>query len=83
MEQEGRYSGFSAQNVQSVIPEAVGQNSNGYLTLSDRPIIGALVNAIKALNTKNETLEEENQSLKATLETFIKRVEKLEEIIKN
>ena len=71
LEQEGYYSGFSAQNVQGVIPEAVGQDQKGYLTLSDRPIIAAMVNAIKALEAKNKVLE-------AALEALMKRVEALE-----
>jgi hypothetical protein len=41
------YSGFVAQNVFDAIPEAVGHDRNGYLTLSDRPLIAATVNAIK------------------------------------
>lgn len=41
------YSGFSAQNMQGAIPEAVGHNSDGMLTLQDRPILAALVNSIK------------------------------------
>lgn len=49
------YAGFSAQNVQLSIPEAVGQDSNGMLTLSDRPILATLVNAIKELNTTVNT----------------------------
>ncbi len=40
------YAGFSAQNVREVIPEAVDVNADGYLTLSDRPIIASLVNAV-------------------------------------
>lgn len=43
------YAGFSAQNVQAALPEAVGVGSNGYLTLQDRPILAALVNAINSL----------------------------------
>jgi hypothetical protein len=43
------YAGFSAQNVQAAIPEAVGQDGHGYLTLQDRPLIAAAVNAIKSL----------------------------------
>lgn len=31
------YAGFSAQNVQAAIPEAVGQGKDGFLTLQDRP----------------------------------------------
>ena len=68
LDQEHVYTGFSAQNVQSVLPEAVGVDERGYLTLNDRPIIGALVNAIKSLSAKNEMLEKENNSLKAALE---------------
>jgi hypothetical protein len=48
----GYYTGFSAQNVQTAIPEAIGTNANGYLSLSDRPILAAVVNAIKELNAK-------------------------------
>ncbi|MGE0236081.1 tail fiber domain-containing protein [Methylocystis sp.] len=43
------YAGFSAQNVQKIIPEAVGESPSGYLSLSDRPILAALVNATKEI----------------------------------
>ena len=43
------YAGFSAQNVQAEIPEAVGVDPNGFLTLSDRPILAAIVNAIQQI----------------------------------
>jgi hypothetical protein len=46
-----QYAGFSAQNVQRAIPEAVGSSTNGYLTLQDRPLIAALVNATKEIGT--------------------------------
>ncbi len=48
------YSGFSAQNVQANIPEAVSTDSRGFLTLADRPILAALVNAVKELAKKIE-----------------------------
>ena len=51
-----QYAGFSAQNIQAAIPEAVGIDPRGYLTLSDRPIIAATVNAIQELNLSVETL---------------------------
>ncbi|MEI6304859.1 MAG: LamG-like jellyroll fold domain-containing protein [Candidatus Taylorbacteria bacterium] len=47
------YAGFSAQNVQASIPEAVGVDSSGMLTLSDRPILAALVNSVKELSAMN------------------------------
>ena len=48
--------GFSAQNIKSVVPEAVGVDANGNLTLLDRPILALLVNAVKELEAKVEAL---------------------------
>jgi hypothetical protein len=53
----GRYAGFIAQDVYEAIPEAVGRGGDGLLTLSDRPILAAVVNAVHALNTRLERLE--------------------------
>ncbi|MEI6478880.1 MAG: tail fiber domain-containing protein, partial [bacterium] len=53
---ENIYAGFSAQNVQNFIPEAVGVSSDGYLTLQDRPILAALVNAIKETSLKMDAM---------------------------
>lgn len=58
LERDHLYGGFIAQDVQKVIPLAVGQMVDGYLTLSDRPILGAVVNAIKTHETRLRTLEE-------------------------
>jgi hypothetical protein len=53
------YTGFSAQNIQESIPEAVGKMANGKLTLQDRPIMATVVNAIKELdNTGGKALQE-------------------------
>jgi len=41
------YAGFYSQNVKEFIPEAVDTDPNGYLSLSDRPILASVVNAIK------------------------------------
>lgn len=51
-----QYAGFSAQNVLAAIPEAVGENKQGYLTLSERPLLAALVNAVKELEAENGAL---------------------------
>lgn len=77
LEQDGTYSGFSAQNIQAAIPEAVGLTPAGYLSLQDRPLIAALVNATKELNVKITSAEaslsnlqlraEQNQILNSTL----------------
>ena len=55
------YAGFSAQQVQTIIPEAIGENANGMLSFSDRPVMAALVNAMKELNAN---LVAELQSLR-------------------
>jgi len=51
--------GLIAQDVQTVIPEAVGSSKDGILTLSDRPLIAALINAVKELSSRIETLEKQ------------------------
>ena len=71
-----QYAGFSAQNVQASIPEAVGRGNDGYLTINDRPMIAASVNAIQELAQENTTIRSENLKLKDT-------VAKLEEQLKS
>ena len=56
------YIGFSAQNVQAVIPEAivgqqVAKDGDVYLGFDDRPVIAALVNAVKKLEARIRVLE--------------------------
>ena len=51
------YAGFSAQNVQDYIPEAIGTNEDGMLSLADRPILAAAVNAINSLSKRVAELE--------------------------
>ncbi len=60
------WAGFGAAQVRESIPEAVhDDNPNGFLSLSDRPIIAALVNAVKELSAKNEALEARLAALEA------------------
>lgn len=56
METAGIYAGFSAQNVQGCIPEAVGRMADGKLTLSDRPLFAVLINAVNELSAQVEAL---------------------------
>ena len=51
------YAGFSAQQVQPLIPEAIGVNGDGMLSFSDRPVMAALVNAVKELSARLAALE--------------------------
>jgi hypothetical protein len=68
-ETSGTYAGFSAQNVQKAIPEAVSTDNRGYLTLSDRPIEAAMVNAIKELKAANDNLKASNENLLRRLDS--------------
>ena len=49
--------GFSAQEVQAIVPEAVFASEDGKLSLSATELIPMLINAIKELNTKVEALK--------------------------
>jgi len=62
------FTGFSAQNVREAIPEAVGTDAKGFLTLSDRPVVATLVNAVKELAEENDLLKTQLQEL-ASLKT--------------
>ena len=84
-DQAALYAGFSAQNVQEFIPEAVGENANGMLSLSDRPIIAALVTAVQEmwdaitgaqadisdLQQENERLQERLRAVEAELDVDV------------
>jgi hypothetical protein len=68
------YAGFSSQNVREAIPEAVGMDKRGFLTLSDRPILASTINAIKEVwqkleeyMTRTERLEERVAELEAQI----------------
>jgi hypothetical protein len=54
------YSGFGAQDVLPYIPDAVGQNPyTGYYSLSDRPIVAALVLAVQEQQREIDKLKAE------------------------
>lgn len=61
------YAGFSAQNVLAHIPEAIGYSPNGMMSLSDRPIIAALVTSVQQLNARIQALEKLLDSQKPAL----------------
>jgi hypothetical protein len=59
--------GFIAQEVQKIFPEAVSENSNGYLDFNMHAVNIALVNAVKELKAENEKLREQNRLIENRL----------------
>jgi Chaperone of endosialidase len=57
--------GFGAQSLQKIIPEAVTQNSNGYLMVNNDPILWTMLNAIKEQQKEIAELKSEVQKLRA------------------
>jgi hypothetical protein len=66
--------GFIAQEVQLIFPEAVSENSSGYLDFNMHPVNVALINAVKELKA-------ENDQLKADYKRLISRIEMLESVL--
>jgi hypothetical protein len=78
---DGEHIGFSAQEVQQIIPEAVSTDDKGYLLVNNDPIMWTMLNAIKEqqghiedqqkrLNEQRGQIlqqEEQNQKLEARL----------------
>ena len=62
---DGEYVGFGAQGARKGIPEAVGKDPRGFLTLQDRPIIATHHNAIVDLSKQLAKLRREVEKLKA------------------
>lgn len=57
--------GFGAQSLQKVVPEAVTENSNGYLMVNNDPILWTMLNAIKEQQKEIEQLKGQVRQLRA------------------
>ena len=62
---QGEYVGFSAQAVREVVPEAVSMSGSGYLQLHSDPLLWTMLNAIKELEARTRT---ENEQLRRQLD---------------
>ena len=62
----GEHIGFSAQEVQKVIPQAVTQNESGYLMVNNDPIMWTMLNAIKEQQQQIVELKRQIRQLRAT-----------------
>jgi len=54
---EPEYGGFGAAQVEPILPLAVAYDAQGVRSLSDRPILGALVHAVQELAARLDSLE--------------------------
>lgn len=59
--------GFIAQEVQGLVPEVVGQNTNGMLSLDYQKLVPVLTKAIQELSTENTQLKSRLDSLEQRL----------------
>lgn len=78
LERDHLYGGFLAQDVQRVMPLAVGVDARGYLTLSDRPITAALVTAVQQHDAQLTAQSAATIAAEAWLANLESRVLKLE-----
>ena len=60
--------GVIAQEIEMVYPELVTTKENGYKAVNYAQMTAVLIEAIKELSAKVESLESENTNLKASLE---------------
>ncbi|MFH1230058.1 MAG: tail fiber domain-containing protein [Planctomycetota bacterium] len=68
----GEHIGIIAQDVQSVIPEAITLNKTGYLQFTADPVLWAMVNAIKEQQTQITTQQKQIEELKKEIEKLKK-----------
>jgi hypothetical protein len=73
---QSRQIGFSAQEVNEVLPEVVSKGEDGYLSMEYSKITPLLVEAIKELKAENDRLKSENEAINS-------RLEKIEALIGN
>jgi hypothetical protein len=64
---EGEHVGFSAQEIEKFIPEAVVKNEKGYLLINNDPILWTMLNAIKEQHAQIVQQTEQNRKLQERL----------------
>lgn len=74
LDSEGEYGGFGALQVEAIMPLAVGRDPQGYRTLADRPILGALVHSVQALYGQDQEVRGLLQALQERMGTMETRL---------
>lgn len=70
------YAGLIAQEVQEVLPEAVREDEDGFLTVDTYPIVAALVEANKAKDRKISELENRLNIMEEKMNIILSKLEK-------
>jgi hypothetical protein len=70
--------GLIAQEVQQVIPDAVSETDEGYLSLNMDPVVMAMLNAIKQQQIQIEKQKNDNEQLRAAIQSLTDRISLLE-----
>lgn len=73
------YVSFAAQNVRPLIPEAVGVDARGYFTLSERPILAALVVGFQEQVDRVDGIDHRLTVAFSEIDTLRSRVAELEQ----
>jgi len=73
--------GLVAQEVQEVIPDAVSADKDGTLSLDYNAVVAALVEEVKDLKRRCDSLESEKVSLRAAVENLAEQKESLKKLV--
>lgn len=68
------YAGLIAQEVQEVLPEAVREDGDGFLTVDTYPIVAALVEANKAKDNRIKALEDRITTLEKKMNMILNKL---------
>ncbi len=79
---ESQQIGLIAQEVEKVFPQLVKTDDEGFKSVNYAQMTAVLIEAVKELNAKVETLESENTDLKAQVEASANLENRLEQIEK-
>lgn len=75
---EGTQIGVIAQEVETVFPELVHTDKEGYKSVSYSNLVAPLIEAVKELKQQNETLNNRVEALEKQQQNLIERLEALE-----